>query len=178
MRMCTQIYTKRVQSAKSLELLSIRAEFISTSKRDGDGQAFILTTCCHSTLQLIKCVQVGGQTRQNKMRSRRDISSSVGELRTAKDETSVNKPCCQHVLMFAPNCFFFSLFHCCTPCYITLLCDWVLTHQIEVFSLSLECSPGKKRLAAPFSNKTYKNIYEIFLFTQPCQHPKENRTAE
>lgn len=37
MRMCTQIYTKRVQSAKSLELLSIRAEFISTSKRDGDG---------------------------------------------------------------------------------------------------------------------------------------------
>ncbi len=29
--------SKRVQSAKSLESLSIRAEFISTSKGDGDG---------------------------------------------------------------------------------------------------------------------------------------------
>lgn len=31
-RMSTQIYTKRVQSAKSLESLSIRQEFIDTSK--------------------------------------------------------------------------------------------------------------------------------------------------
>lgn len=30
--MSTQIYTKRVQSAKSLESLSIRQEFIDTSK--------------------------------------------------------------------------------------------------------------------------------------------------
>ena len=35
--MSTQIYSKRVQSAKSLELLSIRGEFISISKGDGDG---------------------------------------------------------------------------------------------------------------------------------------------